>query len=92
METELAEAKKRRDDELAYVMGHALGRRFIWRMLHQVCAIDASNFSSDAMMLAYAQGRRDIGLDIQAALLDFDKQAFLTMETENRSTRQETKR
>ena len=84
METELAEAKKRRDDELAYVMGHALGRRFIWRRLHQVCAIDASNFSSDAMMLAYAQGRRDIGLDIQAALLDFDKQAFLTMETENR--------
>lgn len=84
METELAEAKKRRDDELAYVMGHALGRRFIWRMLHQVCAIDASNFSSDAMMLAYAQGRRDIGLDIQAALLDFDKQAFLTMEMENR--------
>ena len=84
METELAEAKKRRDDELAYIMGHALGRRFIWRMLHQVCAIDASNFSSDAMMLAYAQGRRDIGLDIQAALLDFDKQAFLMMETENR--------
>lgn len=84
METELAEAKKRRDDELAYVMGHALGRRFVWRLLHQVCAIDASNFSSDAMMLAYAQGRRDIGLDIQSALLDFDKQMFLTMETENR--------
>lgn len=84
MDTELAEAKKRRDDELAYVMGHALGRRFVWRLLHQVCAIDASNFSSDAMMLAYAQGRRDIGLDIQSALLDFDKQVFLTMETENR--------
>lgn len=84
MDTELAEAKKRRDEELAYVMGHALGRRFIWRLLHQVCAIDASNFSSDAMMLAYAQGRRDIGLDIQSALLDFDKQVFLTMEDENR--------
>ena len=84
MDTELAEAKKRRDDELAYVMGHALGRRFIWRLLHQVCAIDASNFSSDAMMLSYAQGRRDIGLDIQSALLDFDKQVFLTMEDENR--------
>lgn len=84
MDIELAEAKKRRDDELAYVMGHALGRRFIWRLLHQVCAIDASNFSGDAMMLAYAQGRRDIGLDIQSALLDFDKQVFLTMETENR--------
>ena len=84
METELAEAKKRRDEELAYVMGHALGRRFIWRLLHQVCTIDASNFSSDAMMLSYAQGRRDIGLDIQSALLDFDKQVFLTMEMENR--------
>lgn len=84
MDTELAEAKKRRDEELAYVMGHALGRRFIWRLLHQVCAIDASNFSSDAMMLSYAQGRRDIGLDIQLALLDFDKQVFLTMEMENR--------
>ena len=84
METELAEAKKRRDEELAYVMGHALGRRFIWRLLHQVCTIDASNFSSDAMMLSYAQGRRDIGLDIQSALLDFDKQVFLTMENENR--------
>ena len=84
METELAEAKKRRDEELAYVMGHALGRRFVWRLLHQVCAIGASNFSSDAMMLSYAQGRRDIGLDIQSALLDFDKQVFLTMENENR--------
>ena len=84
MDTELAEAKKRRDEELAYVMGHALGRRFIWRLLPQVCAIDASNFSSDAMMLSYAQGRRDIGLDIQSALLDFDKQVFLTMEMENR--------
>ena len=84
MDTELAEAKKRRDEELAYVMGHALGRRFIWRLLHQVCAIDASNFSSDAMMLSYAQGRRDIGLDIQSALLDFDKQMFLTREMENR--------
>ena len=84
METELAEAKKRRHEELAYVMEHALGRRFIWRLLHQVCAIDASNFSSDAMMLSYAQGRRDIGLDIQSALLDFDKQVFLTMENENR--------
>ena len=84
MDTELAEAKKRRDEELAYVMGHALGRRFIWRLLHQVCAIDASNFSSDAMMFSYAQGRRDIGLDIQSALLDFDKQVFLTMEMENR--------
>lgn len=84
MQVELAEVKKRRDDELAYVMGHALGRRFVWRLLHQVCAIDASNFSSDAMMLSYAQGRRDIGLDIQSALLDFDKQVFLKMETENR--------
>ena len=83
-EMELAEAKKRRDDELAYVMGHALGRRFVWRLLHQVCAIDASNFSSDAMMLSYAQGRRDIGLDIQSALLDFDRKVFLTMEMENR--------
>lgn len=84
VESKLAEAKMKRDDELAYVMGHPLGRRFIWRMLHQVCAIESSNFSSDAMMLAYAQGRRDIGLDIQSALLDFDKQVFLTMETENR--------
>ena len=83
LKAELTEAKKRRDDELGYVMGHALGRRFVWRLLHQVCTIDASNFSSDAMMLAYAQGRRDIGLDIQSALLDFDKQTYLTMETEN---------
>lgn len=83
MTAELTEAKKRRDDELACVMGHALGRRFVWRLLHQVCAIDASSFSADALMQAYAQGRRDIGLDIKSALLDFDKQAYLTMETEN---------
>ena len=83
LKAELAEAKKRRDDELEYVMGHALGRRFVWRMLHQVCAIDASNFSSDALMLADAQGRRDIGLDVKSALLDFDRQVFLKMESEN---------
>lgn len=83
LKAEQAEAKKRRDDELEYVMRHALGRRFIWRLLHQVCAIDASNFSSDVMMLAYAQGRRDIGLDVKSALLDFDGQIFLKMESEN---------
>lgn len=83
-ENELSAAKKQRDDEIAYVMSNALGRRFLWRILHQVCAIEASNFSNDAMMLAYASGRRDIGLDIKAALIDYDNEAFLTMEKENR--------
>lgn len=84
MNEEQIEARKQRDEELAYVMDTEIGRRFIWRLLHQVCGIYSSNFSADAMLSAYAQGRRDVGLDIQEALLDCEKETFIKMEIENR--------
>lgn len=80
----LAEARRAAGDEWGYVTADARGRRFVWRLLMEQCAIEASNFSNDALMQAYAQGRRDVGLAVKAAFLAFDKGVYWQMEEENR--------
>lgn len=80
----LQEARRALEADWGYVTADARGRRFVWRLLMEVCAIDESNFSNDALMQAYAQGRRDVGLAVKAAFLGFDKQVYLKMEEENR--------
>lgn len=79
-----AEARRAFEEDWGYVTADARGRRFVWRLLMEQCAIDASNFSNDALMQAYAQGRRDVGLAVKAAFLAFDKRGYWQMEEENR--------
>lgn len=80
----LDEARRASEEEWAYVTADARGRRFVWRLLMEQCAIEASNFSNDALMQAYAQGRRDVGLAVKAAFVAFDKRGYWQMEEENR--------
>ena len=82
-EEELKQAILERNEELATVLKNKTGRRFMHRLINLTCAIDASSFSNDAMLMAYSQGRKDIGIEIKQAILSFDKQLFLKMESEN---------
>ena len=79
-----AAARREAGADWGYVVSDARGRRFLWRLLMDECAVEASSFSNDALMQAYAQGRRDVGLAVKAAFLAFDRTAYWQMEEENR--------
>lgn len=57
----LAEQVKR-DDYLA-VLGTPAGRRLLARILRR-CAVAAPVFSSDPLVMAHAEGRRSIGIEL----------------------------
>lgn len=75
--------KRRADDELLYVTKDARGRRFLYRLMHDLCGMEGSSFSNDALVQAYAQGMRDVGLALKAQIIALDKQIYLAMEMEN---------
>lgn len=78
-----AEASRRLlEEELAFVMGSDVGRRFLARVCFQMCGSDVSSFSVDAVFSAYAQGRRDLGDELRRLARDFNLGLFLKMEEE----------
>lgn len=80
---ELTEDEMKRDEELTYLLSKEVGRRFLWRIIDRVCGIHASTFSSDKVIHAYAQGRRDVGVELRNAVLSFSKEKYIQMEVEN---------
>lgn len=80
--TQAEESRRLLKEELAFVMGSELGRRFLARVAVQMCGSDVSTFSVDAAYSAYAQGRRDLGNELKQMARDFDLALFLKMEGE----------
>ena len=73
----------KREQELAYVLDTEAGRRFLWRLIAGQCGAFSSSFSESGTLQAYAQGRRDIGLELRDAVISFSKEDYLKMEDEN---------
>lgn len=80
---ELDEARRLLSEELRFVMGSPVGRRFVARVAVQMAGSDASTFSVDAAYSAYAQGRRDLGNELKQMVRDHDLGLFLKMEEEH---------
>lgn len=76
------ESKRLLEEELAFVMGSGVGRRFLARIAVQMCGSDVSTFSVDAAYSAYAQGRRDLGEELKRLVRDFNLDLYLKMESE----------
>lgn len=79
----LDEEKRKLDAELEAVLSTELGRRFMYRLIMDVCAMDSSTFSNDDRLTAYAQGKRDIGVQLKNSVIAYSKDVYLTMEREN---------
>ena len=54
-------------DDYAAALTTAAGRRMLARILRR-CAVDAPVFSSDPLVMAHAEGRRSIGIELRAEL------------------------
>lgn len=80
--TQAEESRRLLEEELAFIMGSGIGRRFLARIAVQMCGSDVSTFSVDAMYSAYAQGRRDLGEELKRLARDFNLGLYLKMEEE----------
>lgn len=69
------------EDDLRAVMAMVQGRRFIWRWLG-ITGIHRTSFSTNALTMAKDEGRRNVGLQLEAELMEADVRGYLTMQNE----------
>jgi len=63
------------------VMGTPEGRGFVWRLLGKA-GIYHSSFSSDALAMAYNEGRRNFGLELMNRLTTYCPEQYAKMKPE----------
>lgn len=76
----LAEAERRRRDleDLRWLLGHAQGRRFAARVLEQA-GVHRSSFNNSGSLMAFHEGRRDIGLWLIAELTEANADGYFKL-------------
>lgn len=78
-----ADARRARErDDFRWLMGHAQGRRIVWRYLG-ACGVFHSSFSSDALVMAKKEGRREFGLQILDDVVTHTPLAYAKMMEES---------
>ena len=65
-------------DDLVWLMG---GRRVLTRVLERA-GVNRTSFNSDSSVMAFSEGRRDMGLWLQAELIDASFDGYLHTLTE----------
>ena len=76
-------------EDIAKIMRTRGGRRFMWRVL-EGAGIFHSSFHTDALMMAFNEGRRNQGLILLADIMEIDADNYILM-TKEAKTRQEAK-
>lgn len=82
------EAKRRRVeylDVIRAVMGLKQGRRFIGELLSW-CHVRGSSFNPDPIKMAFAEGERNIGLRLEADLIEASPEHYLEFLREHGDT------
>lgn len=56
------------DEELkmdtAHIMSTTNGRRWLWRVLDEICGLHGASFSVDPILMARGEGRRSVGIHL----------------------------
>lgn len=82
-ETRDRSTRRQELDDIRALLSGRSGRRFFWRLLG-MCGVFRSSYSADASLMSFNEGRRDIGLHIQAEILEASTDAYLMMQNESR--------
>ena len=75
-----------RKEGLGRIMDSLEGRMWMWALL-EVCGIYHTSFSENALTMAFAEGRRDIGLRIVADIIKISPAQYARMVEENQNRR-----
>lgn len=83
LEEKQLQYKMQHDEEMDFVMGSPVGRRFMFRLIYGQCGVDRETFSVEPALSNYAQGRQSIGAELKRDVVGFNAGLFLKMEEEN---------
>lgn len=76
--------KLRNAEEIAnirFVLSERRGRAFVWWLLG-FSGIELGSFHTNALVMAHNEGRRSVGNQLRAEILEVDAQSYLTMQSE----------
>lgn len=80
-QAEQAKARRQREIQVSdfkWLMKHAQGRRFMNRLLERT-GVHRSSFNHSGSVMAFNEGRRDLGLFLTAELLELTPDAYLQL-------------
>lgn len=66
-----------------YVMGNKLGRQFVFDLLG-ACSVFRGNFDTDHSVMAFREGKRNVGLEVVARANDHTPQDYIKLLKENK--------
>ncbi len=81
-EQKAREVRRLEVGDLKWLMANAQGRRVVWRLL-QRAGVYTSSFSHSGSVMAFNEGRRDMGLWLLAEVSDASPSGLLKLITEN---------
>jgi hypothetical protein len=70
------------DKDFTWVMSDARGRRVIWQQLADA-GLYRTSFNVDPSVMAFSEGKRDVGLRLLATLIRVTPAQYLLMQKEN---------
>lgn len=59
---------QRAEDDSAAVLSTPAGRRWVWRLLSERCALHASSYTGESISTAYSEGRRAVAVELMREL------------------------
>jgi hypothetical protein len=71
-------------NDLTAIMNMDQGRRFMRRLLGK-CGVYQTSFNPDALVMAFNEGRRDVGLEYLADMAEHCQEQWVKMENEYRN-------
>jgi len=69
-------------EDLRFVMSSPEGRRFVWRMINEICHYDQLSFQHSGSMTSFAEGERNIGRILKGDVHEAAFEEYQQMEKE----------
>lgn len=84
-----AVAREQRTKDLRELLSLPAGRRLLWWLINGQCGLHSGSFSSDALLMAYHEGRRSIGREVMQESQAADRDGYLLMLSEHMGKKDE---
>lgn len=76
-------ARKTFDADIKWLMSSPRGRRIAWWLLEKA-GVSRTSFNNSGSVMAFNEGQRNIGLMVQAQIVELAPEAYMTMLEEQR--------
>lgn len=71
-------------EDIKWLMSSPRGRRIVWWLLEKA-GVNRTSFNNSGSVMAFNEGQRNMGLMLQAQVVELSPEAYMTMLTEQRT-------